>query len=164
MKNFCASLIRKLEIFVSSRFKALTYNNVRSLLLGLFITCIIINTSFFLISYIFNYNPSLYIRAFLNIFVILPIARSITSKTYGGNYCTINGKEKGKIFYAVTHFFKTALYSYTFSVVFIYFSISEVFYIPLLSFMVFTILTMDLQIFGSPDYCMGPNEERSLTV
>ena len=30
--------------------------------------------------------------------------------------------------------------------------------------MIFTILTIDIQILGSPDYCMGPNEERSLTV
>lgn len=30
--------------------------------------------------------------------------------------------------------------------------------------MIFTVLTIDIQVLGSPDYCMGPNEERSLTV
>lgn len=164
MKKFCSNKIRKLHISVSSRFQALTYNNIKNLLISLFITFIIINTSFCLLYYIYDYNPSLYIRAFINIFCILPISRCITSKTYGGNYSIKNGKEKGKILYAVIHYFKTSLYSYTFSVVFIYFGISEVVYIPLISFMVLTLLTMDIQILGSPDYCMGPNEERSLTV
>ena len=164
MQKFCSNKIRELHILVSSRFQALTYNNVKTLLISLFITLIIINTSFCLLYYIYDYNPSLYLRAFINIFFILPLSRCITSKTYRGNYCIKNGKEKGKLLYAVIHYFKTSIYSYTFSVVFIYFGISELVYIPLISFMVLTLLTMDIQILGSPDYCMGPNEERSLTV
>ena len=109
--------IRKLSTPVIVWLQALTYNKVKIFLISLFTTFIIINTSFCLLHHILDYNPSIYIRAFINIFFILPIVRSITSKTYRDNYCIKNGK--GKILHAVVHFFKTGLYSYTFSVTYI---------------------------------------------
>lgn len=158
--------IRKLSRPVLVWLQTLTYDKVKNFLISLFITIIVINTSFCLLYYIYDYNPSIYIRTSINIFLILPVVRSITSKTYLGNYCTKDGKGKGKgkRLHAVVHYLKTGFYSYTFSITYIWFGISEVVYIPLIGFMVITVLYMDIQILESPDYCMGPKEERSLTV
>lgn len=99
--------------------QALTYNKVKNFLISLFVTFIIINICFSLLYYFCDYNPSLYIRAFINIFFILPIVRNITKKTSGGNYYVKSGK--GKLLHAAEalHFCKTGLYSYTFSVIYI---------------------------------------------
>lgn len=162
MIKYFRSKIKILYLLALVRFYSLTPNKVNNFIRSLFVTFIIINISFCFLAYFFHYNPSIYIRTFINIFFLLPIVRSITNKSFLVNYCINNKKEK--IFYAVIHFFKTCLYSYIFSILIITLGIFEIIYLPLLGFILLTLLTMDVQILGNPDYCMGPDEEQSLTV